>query len=480
MEKDIKRKINLLNILVEEKRWFTLAELGSKLHCSNKTIRKDISIINDLLPKNIVICSKKGKGVKLSLSQDQSITEATSNLLKKSLTFLALQQLLEGRANTVTSLADRLYLPVTSTNDVLKRVSRYIEKFGLCLEKKPLRISGDEFQIIFMFSERYLEAFPDTEWPFTEYKEEVLMDYVHDIEKKLDIIFYSNDKRRLAFIITILFKRIKQGHRVKFSEWIVKHTAESIHYKKIFEDKNIIKVNKNRPLNIEEQVLLVIVVKLSRYINNSGNTLKQEELLLYKEGKTIFYKCVNDFIRLLEQELKIELANSDDFVYGIVEYCRQTYHILKFLPRIKAPEKDTCKYIKKHYPETFDLVKRAYTKWGKEMGLTDIPDEEFAKVTMRIIATGKQHNLHKKKVLLITGEGKSWEEYMKSCINKRYGNQLEFVEGNAKIFQGNMENLDIDFIITTIPLETNWNSIVYVSPILQERDFYEIGIFAKQ
>lgn len=135
MEKDIKRKINLLNILVEEKRWFTLAELGSKLHCSNKTIRKDISIINDLLPKNIVICSKKGKGVKLSLSQNQSITEATSNLLKKSLTFLALQQLLEGRANTVTSLADRLYLPVTSTNDVLKRVSRYIEKFGLCLEK---------------------------------------------------------------------------------------------------------------------------------------------------------------------------------------------------------------------------------------------------------------------------------------------------------------------------------------------------------
>ncbi|MGR5984577.1 helix-turn-helix domain-containing protein [Bacillus cytotoxicus] len=285
MEKDIKRKINLLNILVEEKRWFTLAELGSKLHCSNKTIRKDISIINDLLPKNIVICSKKGKGVKLSLSQNQSITEATSNLLKKSLTFLALQQLLEGRANTVTSLADRLYLPVTSTNDVLKRVSRYIEKFGLCLEKKPLRISGDEFQIIFMFSERYLEAFPDTEWPFTEYKEEVLMDYVHDIEKKLDIIFYSNDKRRLAFIITILFKRIKQGHKVKFSEWIVKHTVESIHYKKIFEDKNIIKVNKNRPLNIEEQVLLVIVVKLSRYINNSGNTLKQEELLLYKEGK---------------------------------------------------------------------------------------------------------------------------------------------------------------------------------------------------
>ncbi|HDR4320598.1 TPA: capsule synthesis transcriptional regulator AcpA, partial [Bacillus anthracis] len=227
MEKDISRKIDLLNILIEEKRWFTLFELEKNLNCSSKTIRKDISIINDLLPKTIFIHSKKGKGVKLSLPQNQSISEAISNLLKKSLTFLAIQQLLEERSNTVTSLADKLYLPISSTNIVLKRVSKYIKKFGLSLEKKPLRIVGDEFQIILMFSERYLESYPDTEWPFTEYKEEMLIDYINYIEEKLEIVFYSNDKRRMAFIMTILFKRIKQGHKVKFSEWIIKETMES-------------------------------------------------------------------------------------------------------------------------------------------------------------------------------------------------------------------------------------------------------------
>lgn len=285
MEKDISRKIDLLNILIEEKRWFTLFELEKNLNCSSKTIRKDISIINDLLPKTIFIHSKKGKGVKLSLPQNQSISEAISNLLKKSLTFLAIQQLLEERSNTVTSLADKLYLPISSTNIVLKRVSKYIKKFGLSLEKKPLRIVGDEFQIILMFSERYLESYPDTEWPFTEYKEEMLIDYINYIEEKLEIVFYSNDKRRMAFIMTILFKRIKQGHKVKFSEWIIKETMESIYYKKIFEGKNVIKVNKNRSLNIEEQVLLVIMVKLSRYVSKDENNLKQEELVLYKEGK---------------------------------------------------------------------------------------------------------------------------------------------------------------------------------------------------
>ncbi|BCC48268.1 hypothetical protein bcgnr5378_18950 [Bacillus cereus] len=480
MEKDIKRKIDLLNILIEEKRWFKLLELEKELECSSKTIRKDISIINDLLPQNIVICSKKGRGVKLFLPQDQSISEVISNLLKKSLTFLALQQLLDESSNTVTSLANQLYLPISSTNTVLKRVSEYIKKFGLSLEKKPLRILGDEFQIILMFSERYLETFPDTEWPFPEYKEDLLIGYVNYIEKKLELMFYCNDKRRLTYIMAILFKRIQQGYTVKFSEWVIKNTMQSIYYKRIFEESNVIEVNKNRPLNIEEQILLVIMVKLSRYISEDENNVKQEELQVYNDNKTTVYTYVKNFIDLLEQELKVELANNENFVYGMVEYSRQAFHILKLLPRIKVPEKETYKYIKKQYEETFYLVKRAYTKWGEEMGLIDIPDEEIAKVTMRIVAVKKQHNIHRKKVLLITGEGKSWEEYMKSCINVRYGNKLKFVGGNTKILKGNIEDLDIDFIITTVPLNINWNSIVYVSPILQERDFYDIGIFARK
>ena len=44
---------------------------------------------------------------------------------------------------------------------------------------------------------------------------------------------------------------------------------------------------------------------------------------------------------------------------------------------------------------------------------------------------------------------------MKSCINVRYGNKLKFVGGNTKILKGNIEDLDIDFIITTVPLNIN-------------------------
>ncbi|AWC30238.1 BglG family transcription antiterminator [Bacillus cytotoxicus] len=481
MEKEIERKINLLNILVQEKKWFTLLELEKRLNSSSKTIRKDIVVINDLLPTGTTIHSKKGKGVKLSLPQDQSISEVISKLLKQSRTFLVLQQLLEESSSTVTSLSENLYLPISSTNTVLRRLARYIKKFGLSLQKKPLQIIGNEFQIILMFSERYLEAFIEDEWPFPEYKEEVLLSYVDYIEEKLGILFYSNDRRRLVFILAILFKRMNQGYKVQFSEWVIKNTLESLYYKKIFEGEHIIKKDGNRPLHIEEQVLLIIIIKLSSYVSENETNSKREELTLYTEGKIQAYVYIKNFIDMLEQELQMDLASHEDFVYGMIEYCRNTFYILKFLPRIKAPEKDTCAYIKKNYKETFDLVKKAYIKWGKQLKLTDIPDEEVAKVTMRIAAIGKLPNKNRKKVLLLTGEGKSWEEYMKSCINKRYGDQLEFIEGkNKRVLQGDIEGMDVDFIITTVPLNITVKSIVYVSPILQERDFYEIGISVNQ
>ena len=70
MERDINRQIGILRILSEENIWFTILELEQKLGCSSKTIRKDISIINDVLSPNSSICSIKGQGVRLFLAPE--------------------------------------------------------------------------------------------------------------------------------------------------------------------------------------------------------------------------------------------------------------------------------------------------------------------------------------------------------------------------------------------------------------------------
>lgn len=121
------------------------------------------------------------------LAPDQSISEIISKFFKRSLTFLTFQQLLEHDFNTIASLADKLYIPLSSMNKVLGKVEARLEKFGLSLTKRPLRIVGDEVHILLMFSDLYLEAFVGKEWPFTEYSKDRFDSYISHIEEKLGI-----------------------------------------------------------------------------------------------------------------------------------------------------------------------------------------------------------------------------------------------------------------------------------------------------
>ena len=475
MERDINRQISILKMLNEEKRWFTILELEQKLKCSSKTIRKDISIINDVLSQNSMICSIKGQGIRLFLAPDQSISEIISRFLKRSLTFLTLQQLLEQDSNTITSLSEKLYIPASLMNKVLKRVETHIEKHGLSLEKRPLRIVGDELQILVMFSDLYLESFVGEEWPFTEFKQEVFERYISYIEEKLGISLFISDRRRLIFFMAIFLKRKKQGYRFNLDEGIIKCNVTSPFFKKIFEMCEKMPLEEQILQTIEEKVLFMIAIRMARYEINDQDKSIREELLHYKEGKISSYLHVARFIHLLEQEVGIELENDDEFVYGMIDYSRRLFYKIRFMSNLKRPNKSTTSYIKEQHDATFCLVEKAFNKWGESLHLNPIPEEEIAKVTMRIIAKQVQNHIEYKRALLITDEGSSWKSYMKSLLTKKFGKKIKIED---EVYGPNLEEIanrmDIDFIVTTMPLYIESKPLICVSTILQERDFKEI------
>lgn len=365
MERDINRQIGILRILSEENIWFTILELEQKLGCSSKTIRKDISIINDVLSPNSSICSIKGQGVRLFLAPDQSIAEVISKFFKRSLTFLTFQQLLEQNFSTVSSLADKLYIPLSSMNKVLSRVEAHIEKFGLSLAKRPLRIVGNEVQILVMLSDLYLEAFVGEEWPFTEYKKEVFERYLSYIEEKLNITLFISDRRRLIFFMAIFLKRKEQGYNFKLDKEMIDCNVASLYYVKIFKNNENISFEEEILQTVEEKVLFIIALKIARYKINNHEKSKQEEIMHYKEGKIHSYLPIVHFIQLLEQEVGVKLKDDDEFIYGMIDYCRRLFYKLRFMPYLKRPNRSTTNYIKEKYNPTFCLVEKAFNQWGK-------------------------------------------------------------------------------------------------------------------
>ncbi|GAE42715.1 BglG family transcription antiterminator [Bacillus mycoides] len=475
MERDINRQIGILRILSEENIWFTILELEQKLGCSSKTIRKDISIINDVLSPNSSICSIKGQGVRLFLAPDQSIAEVISKFFKRSLTFLTFQQLLEQNFSTVSSLADKLYIPLSSMNKVLSRVEAHIEKFGLSLAKRPLRIVGNEVQILVMLSDLYLEAFVGEEWPFTEYKKEVFERYLSYIEEKLNITLFISDRRRLIFFMAIFLKRKEQGYNFKLDKEMIDCNVASLYYVKIFKNNENILFEEEILQTVEEKVLFIIALKIARYKINNHEKSKQEEIMHYKEGKIHSYLPIVHFIQLLEQEVGVKLKDDDEFIYGMIDYCRRLFYKLRFMPYLKRPNRSTTNYIKEKYNPTFCLVEKAFNQWGETLYINPIPEEEIAKVTMRIIAKQVENHIEHKRALLITDEGSSWKSYMKSVLIRKFGKKLKIED---EVYGADLEEsvqlMDIDFVVTTVPLHIESKPLICVSTILQERDLKEI------
>ncbi len=68
----------------------------------------------------------------------------------------------------------------------------------------------------------------------------------------------------------------------------------------------------------------------------------------YKEGKIRSYLPIAHFIQLLEQEVGIKLKDDDEFIYGMIDYCRRFFYKLLLKSNLKRPKKCTTTYIKKN------------------------------------------------------------------------------------------------------------------------------------
>nr|WP_257127317.1 hypothetical protein [Bacillus cereus] len=82
-----------------------------------------------------------------------------------------------------------------------------------------------------------------------------------------------------------------------------------------------------------------------------------------------------------------------------------------------------------------------------------------------------------RRVLLITDQVLSWKSYMKSVLMRQFGKKLKIEdEAYRADLEESIQHMDIDFIVTTVPLSIEKIPLICVPTILQERDFKEIEV----
>ncbi|WP_000479017.1 helix-turn-helix domain-containing protein, partial [Bacillus thuringiensis] len=179
----LKRQYELLKLISSEKKWFSAKEIAVHLNCSIKTVQRDISQIQYSLPKGWSIQLIKNKGIYLTKPLNTSITTIETIYLKHSLLFQTLNILLYSKIQTVEQLSNKLYIQNTKMRSILTDVEHYLKRYKLILKKRPLRIEGNEINIILMYYELYLKSYNSHEWPFSTLQQSIFDHFLLEVEK---------------------------------------------------------------------------------------------------------------------------------------------------------------------------------------------------------------------------------------------------------------------------------------------------------
>ena len=468
------RQQEIINILLQDQRWHTLEEIAERAHCAVKTVRRDLHYLKEQLPVDWRIHVIKGKGVKLYKPSHSSQTSMYSFFKREDMRFLVLNQLFQGRIHTITQLADSLYVQVSTLSPVLFSIQNYLRYFDLELHKKPLRIVGIEAHIVYMFYELYFTTYGWDKWPFPEETE--VFSYITQIEHELGIQFYPSYTQRLAYLLAVSIQRKKQGYEIKILPIHEALIMETPFYQKI---KNLPQTLCGVRLTKADQILITIAVNCCMFVHSNRSQYKHEILQHFYKGTSTVYQYAQDLIEKLEKKFEMPFRHDEEFLFCLLQYIRQISYRNQFIPTLTSPSSEWHEQIKQKHETTFQKVRSIYTEWVKEHPfLHRANEEDILAITLQLEATFQLSQSYRKKVLLYLGDCVLWKRYIQGVLYHEFGNTLSIIpEEVLNIHTCDFQRLDIDGIISTIPLEKMKLPILQISVVPTRRELDDIQIF---
>lgn len=439
-----------------------------------KTVQRDLHYLKRLLPSDWLIHISKEHGITLYKPPHSSQTSIYSFFKRDDMRFHVLNQLFQGHIHTVMALADSLYMYIQKTSSVLDSVQDYLRSFHLELHKRPLRIVGKEAHIVYMFYELYFTTYGWEEWPFPE--EENVFSYLAEMEQKLDIQFYPSYKRRIAFVLAILIRRKKQGHKMKISPVDEALIMETPFYHKI---NALPPVVCDVSLTKTDQIFITIAVNCCLFVHANQKQYKQEVLQCFFEGTFTVYRYAQILVERLEEVFHMPLHQDEEFLFCLLQCIRQVSYRSQFIPNFTAGSTAWHEQIKKKHTITFRKVRAVYTAWVQaHPALDGVNEEAILAITLQLEASFQFSQIYRKKVILYADDSIIWNRYLQSVLYHEFGNTLSIAsEEVLDIETYNLQKLGIDGIISTLPLRDITVPVFQISVVPTRRELADIRAF---
>ena len=479
--------------ILKDGKYHTSLELAYILNISDRTCRKYIKILSEILiKKNVEIESKPRFGYLLK-DNNISVNELFHNEVKKipnssndRVMYLVNKLIYDDKYIKLFDVSEEIYTSSKTLSQDLKKVSELLENYNLFLERKPyygIKLQGNEIDIrnfhIDILEKRLNEndIEDDIKLKIVEIAENISVNFRG---KNIKISDISLQNLAISFYVTL--NRIDKNYLI---EDIIENEDELFKVKKseieacINDLKNIFNLKKD----MSERDIDYLTI---RFMTTETMTYSSIKNLDVKD----IQKLIEDIFFYINVTFKIDLSNDEMLYKNLYTHLIALVIRLRFGIKTQNPLIDD---IKKNIPFEYNLSQYVCSRIGEKYS-KELSEDEVGYIAV-ILHMAKEINKRnrKKNILLICPSGRGISKFLTYTFKNSFSEYLNEINacGLSDLKYINLDEIDIVFSLVDDKL--NINKPVYkikyflnsddlenIKKILDDNKEYVNSIFTKE
>lgn len=482
-------RLNEIFDYVRQDNIISVNRLASLLHVTDRTIRSDIQIINEILEKNgskiklkrktgyyieindqekynaFLYAIKQNKMNNLELDTSQDRIKYLLNILLYSNNYISLDD-----------LADKIYVSKNTLQNYIKTLKNIFLKYNLEYISKTnvgIKVIGNEndkrkclVENVLSFNfQNYVTGFTKDEYTLFEGIDLDLLKQI--IANKLTVAQIKTNDFNFKNLIIHFALMIS---RIQFDCYINTNNAIKI-------DDNYANFINDIAKEIEEAFDITISEGEKKYIyfHLVANTRLND--LVSNDNK--IKALVEELLNNIYYDYNFDLRNDEILSHDLFLHFKSILNTKSLALNKRNPLLNT---IKANFPLAFDITLTCITKIFNKPPYI-LTEDEIGYVSLHVGAAIERcfsGSLQRKSVILVCGSGQATTRMLEARLNVFFKDKIMIVHRasyNEFINYTKRELLNIDFVISTIPLKSNYVPTITVDFSLNNQNIEDISKF---
>lgn len=483
------KRLNEIFDYIRQNNIVSAKQLSSLLKITDRTIRSDIQTINGVLEKNGAQIKLKRKAGYYIEINDHKVYQEFLNTLKQTQTnnleldssqdrikYLLNLLLYSDQYITLDDLADDIYVSKNTLQNYIKTLKGIFSKYDLEYISKTnigVKVIGNEDDKRKCLVENVLSY--------------NFQNYVTGFTKDEYTLFEGID---LDLLKQIISNKLKLAH-IKTSDFNFKNLI--IHFAlMISRIQYDCYINTNNTIKIDENY--------ANFINDISTEIEDNFNITISEGEKKYIYChlvantklndlttndnqikelVKDLLNNIYLDYNFDLRNDEILLHDLFFHFKSILNTKSFSLNKRNPLLNT---IKTNFPLAFDITLTCTSKIFNTPPYI-LTEDEVGYISLHIGAAIERcfsGSLQNKSVILVCGSGQATTRMLEARLNVFFKDKITIVRKapyNEFINYTKKELMNIDFVISTIPLKSDYIPTITVDFALNNQDIEAISRF---